>query len=269
MSSLLRNLPVIVLAVAVGVSVYYIHKHLLNMNSKLEHMSQEIYYNIASIHDLNEKVAGKPGGGARKTPGMPAEPPVVVYASLSPEEADDVDSTESFEVHGNDPRRTSSSPIEKVQATSGLSRRSPSAEAAFEPVWQPQPKRRSPQKKSVEIKEEPADLPAAPVAANDPSVDAVQSDAEEPVADENHYIDALEDYIKKGEPRPDQDADEEEDAASDSMSTASAFNNRKKCPPYAAKQFDIGHAEIYNGKKFFVIRNSKGVIRWSRAHPLN
>lgn len=264
MSSLLRNLPVIVLAVAVGVSVYYIHKHLLNMNSKLEHMSQEIYYNIASIHDLNEKVAGKPGGGVLSGKArVPTEPPVVVYASLSPEEADDVDSTESFEVHGNDPRRTSSAPLEKVEAKSGRSQRSSSPEAAFASVW-PQPKRR-PQKKSVEIKEEPAE----PLAANDPGNDLAQSDAEEPVADENHYIDALEDYIKKGEPRPEQDAEEEEDAASDSMSTASAFNNRKKCPPYAAKQFDIGHAEIYNGKKYYVIKTKSQIVRWSRAHSLD
>ena len=84
------------------------------------------------------------------------------------------------------------------------------------------------------------------------------------VPDETQYIDALQDYIRKGESNQIDD-----DAESDTMSSVSTLNHRKKCPPYPAKRFDVGHVEHYNGKKYSVIKSVNGVIRWSGGQAVD
>ena len=55
---------------------------------------------------------------------------------------------------------------------------------------------------------------------------------------------------------------------SDSVSL-SQLNSRKRVPPWPAKNHEPGHEEIYNGKVYTVIVNSKNVVRWSGAKPLS
>ena len=93
----MRSLPSIVLAVALSVAVYFVYKQLLNMNWRLDNMSQEIYYNISSIHDLNEKIALSAVAAKASAAVDPVSyKEVGLDDTIYPQ--DDIDSTQSFSI---------------------------------------------------------------------------------------------------------------------------------------------------------------------------
>lgn len=224
MTSLLRNLPVILLAVLLAVCVYFLYSNINHVSDRLDQISHELYYSINSVNDLTSRL-GELGvvkeattvlgqGTERPLPGElgdadPAFPTVteLVEGQTAGDEqfAESVDS-EDIRMAGSGDRA----------GAEDLSKLAQNAAAVHLP---------------------PEDH------------DSVE-----------HHIDNLANFVKKNE---------DNESVTSEVSSASALQTRKKVPPYPAKNFDIGHEEVYGGKVFSVIRSKAGVTRWSGAKPIS
>lgn len=91
MSSLVRNLPVLALAAAVAVSLYYVYRSMSMLNSRVDQLSQELYYSLDSM------TTSKPSSPRSKKKGS-----VAVVTDAVPEGDDVVSSVDSEDIQIND-----------------------------------------------------------------------------------------------------------------------------------------------------------------------
>ncbi len=250
MSSLLRNLPVIILAVAVTACVYFLYQNINNVSDRLDQISHELYYSINSVNDLTSRL-GEMGivkedipatEKAKENTEMGQE-----TAQQQPTQKDPASSPKLHEFPTITELVEGQHPEDEDMAESVLSH-----DVKFMPN-QPSENRYPPTQREQPDQDEFKEV-SIPTSKSKGKRDAPSETVQD-------YIGNLENFVKKN--------DDADSVAASEISSASALQTRKKVPPYAAKTFDVDHEEEYEGKLFRVIRTKTGVVRWSGAKPLN
>lgn len=232
MSDLSRHIPVIALTVLFAVSMYYMYRSLTSVSHRVENLSQELYYGLNSVTELAAKLEGT--SGSLQTEIHSELPQQSVAAVITP---DDV------LVSGIIPDDAQSVDSADIVISGGKA----------------SPERRTQKTQKTQKKESPS------------PVEQSFSSQVDNLDDVNAYIGKLEEkFVNRPDAGPETVNDDDDTASIGSeVSSISALNGKKRVPPYAARNFDLGHKEVYNGKEFSVIKTKSGSIRWSKATPLS
>ena len=230
-NTLLRNLPVLLLAIILGASLYVAYNAYNAMNCRVDHLSQELYYNINSVNDVATKLseiesghvslAGVSGPCSRSNDG------VLEVASSGSEHdlcAEDADSVDDGDVRVISSGETPQGALN--------SKATPSSIQVLQECVEPE----CSDEDDVEQQEQPS--------------------GNEEVST---YIGQLENYLRS--------SDDTESVESE-ISTVSALNGRKKCPNYSSKSVPLGTEVEWNDRIYTSILTKNGVHRWSGGVPI-
>ena len=231
-SSLMRNLPMIVLALCVAVAVYMLYRNMNQLECRVDGLSRDLLMTHQNLQLVMQPQAcpiqqGRPtqAGAMPETISRTALPRVVVGED------------ELF-----DGEAESMAP-EDIEVTT--CQRQPT------PAKQAKPVQKQPEKQADKSAQE-----SRPTQV-ETYIGQLERylEAEEPAMDDPNAEDASEARSRAGR------------EASEVSESAGQLNSRKRVPPWPAKNHEVGHEEEWNGKWYKVIKNSKNVIRWSGASP--
>lgn len=230
-SSLMRNLPVIVLALIIAVAVYMLYRNMNQLECRVDGLSRDLLMTIQNLQLAMQPQAcpiqqERPAGVSAMPETTSRTPARVIVGEdeLFDEEAE-------------------SMALEDIEVTTCPQQPAPAKQA--------KPLQKQPEKQAKKTAEE-----SKPTQV-ETYIGQLERylEAEEPAMDDPNAEDAESARSRAGVD------------ASEVSESAGQLNSRKRVPPWPAKNHEVGHEEEWNGKWYKVIRNSKNVIRWSGASP--
>ena len=245
MISVIRNLPVILLAVVLGAALYVAYTSYNTINSRVDHISQELYYNINSVNELSARLstvaelvgapplAPKPGSGSgsdkESVEGVLEVGSQGSVCDISPDDAESVAAEDVRVVSSGDAADPDAEPFVEVLQSDAASPPPPSPRGLMLSRHQ-------------ELDSFPPEAPAA-----------------DPEEDISTYIGQLEKYVKS--------SDDTESIGSE-VSSVSQLTPKRRVPPYSAKTVELGTTVEWDGGLFSSIKTKSGSTRWSKKMPL-
>lgn len=249
MSSLARNLPVIVLAAAVAASLYLLYKQLQAVQHQVNALTREVGGALQTVKGVQQQMMAQGAAGI-----VASVLPTVLEMDDAVAGEQDAESVESEDIEVQD----AGAPVPQT------------ATAASESTKQSQQSRQAQQSQQTQR----AQRAPKPSGEAEPGVQQyigqlerfLQEDAHRHAEDEGAE-DAAPPPAAVSQPQSNgRSAPEDHETASEfsDMSAISGLNQRKRVPPWPAKNHPVGHQEVYNGKTYEVKLTSANVVRWGR-----
>lgn len=277
MSDLSRHIPLIALTVLFAVSMYYVYRSLSSVSHRVESLSQELYYGLNSVTELSAKLEGSASPSNVSSTAAPRETviapnDVLVSGMSSPDDAQSIESADIIVTGGR--ANLDACQIDEVGTFSNDGSGNLDSESITGNVLKN--KKKASQSVVRPKEKSPTTNMHVDQSSQTPNlyVDAPMAESVDPqdvaMDDVNAYIGKLEEKFVNRNNHGAEGNNDDDDAGSvgSEISSISALNGKKRVPPYAAKNFPLGHRQEHNGKMFEVIKTKGNSIRWGKAMPM-